>query len=77
LSALVQKTSVAKGLKEPIEEDLRLALFIAGDVLPAPRGEFGEFFPARHGEVLHECHSGGNSEWISMSISARAARRNP
>ena len=27
---------------------LRLARFIAGDVLPTPRDEFSEFFPARH-----------------------------
>jgi hypothetical protein len=26
---------------------LSLALFVAGDVLGAPGGEFGEFFPAR------------------------------
>jgi hypothetical protein len=35
-------------LKETVEEDLRLTLFVARDVLSAPRGEFSEFFPARH-----------------------------
>jgi hypothetical protein len=31
-----------------VEEDLRLILFVAGDVFLTPRGEFREFFPARH-----------------------------
>jgi len=31
-------------------------------VFGAPRGEFGEFFPARHGGVLHEDRWGGNSD---------------
>jgi hypothetical protein len=41
---------------------LRLTLFITGDVLVTPRGEFGEFFPARHGEVLPEARRVSNAE---------------
>ena len=35
----VETTGLAEGLGEPVKEDFRLALFIAGDVLGAPRGE--------------------------------------
>jgi hypothetical protein len=35
-------------LEEPVEEDLRLTLFVARDVFLTPRGKFREFFPARH-----------------------------
>ena len=55
---------LTESLEEPVEEDLRLPLFIAGDVLPAPCGEFGELFPARHDEVLHEPPPRGNSELV-------------
>jgi len=54
LPAYVERAGLAKGLKEPVEEDLRLTLLVAGDVFGASRGEFGEFFPARHGGVLPE-----------------------
>ena len=54
---------MAKGLKEPIEEDLGFTLFVAGDVLLTPCGELGEFFPARHGGVLHEDAWRGNLEF--------------
>lgn len=47
-----ESARVPEGLKEVVEKDLRFALFVAGDVLRAPRGEFGNFFPARHGEVV-------------------------
>ena len=39
-----------------------LTIFVAGGVLPAPRGEFGKIVPARHGRVLPEREAGGNSE---------------
>jgi hypothetical protein len=45
---------LAEGLKEAVEEDLRLSFFIPGDVRVAPGGEISEFFPARHGRVLRE-----------------------
>jgi hypothetical protein len=35
-------------LKEVSEEDLCLALFVAGDALPAPFGEVSEFPRVRH-----------------------------
>src|SRR5476651_1428564 len=41
--------SLAEGLKKPVEKDLRLPLFITGDVLLAPLGEFGKFCPIGHG----------------------------
>src|SRR5208283_2983650 len=53
-AADVQTAGLAKGLKETIQKDLGLAFFVAGDVFPAPRGKFSEFFPARHEEVLAE-----------------------
>lgn len=58
-AADVQTTGLAKGLKEAIQKDLGLAFFVAGDVFPAPRGKFSEFFPARHGEVLQENQARG------------------
>jgi len=52
-------------LKEVVEAELRLCArpegLVAGDLIPAPRGEFGEFIPARHGGFLHEPSTGGNS----------------
>jgi hypothetical protein len=45
---------LAEGLAAPVEEDLRLALFIAGDVVSAPLDEFKESFPAQHGGFLKE-----------------------
>jgi hypothetical protein len=39
-------------LKEAVEEDLRLTLFVTRDVLSTPRGKFREFIPARHGATL-------------------------
>jgi hypothetical protein len=59
---LVKATRLAEGLKETVAEGLGLALFITRDVFPAPRGEFGEFFPARHGGVLHDGKGAGNLE---------------
>lgn len=43
-------------MKETVEENLRLALFVAGDVFLTPCDEFQQIFPARHGEFLHEAH---------------------
>ena len=45
---------LATGPAQPVEKNLRLTFFIAGDVALAPPGEFGEFIPARHGGVLPE-----------------------
>jgi hypothetical protein len=63
LTSVVEYDAMAKGLKEPVEEDLRLPVFVAGDVVLTPRGEFGEFFPARHGEVLSENRRVSNAEF--------------
>jgi len=52
-------------LKEPVEKDLGFTLFIAGEVMRTPGGEFGEFIPARHGGVLHEGGGRGNLEFIA------------
>jgi len=53
-AAHVKTAGLTEGLEEAIQEDLRLTFFVAGDVFLTPRGEFGEFFPARHGRVLPE-----------------------
>jgi hypothetical protein len=53
-AADIQTAGLAKGLEETIQKDLGLAFFVTGDVFLAPRREFSEFFPARHGEVLPE-----------------------
>jgi len=48
-------------LKEPLEEDLRLAVFFAGMVFRAPRlGEFGELVPDRQGGVSQAGEWRGN-----------------
>lgn len=54
LPADVERAGLAEGLEEAIKDDLHLALFITGDVLLTPRGEFGEFVPARHGGFPHK-----------------------
>jgi hypothetical protein len=54
-----------------------LSPFHDSDVLRAPRGEFGEFFPARHGGVLTEAEVGGNAEGGSGRITASQALRFP
>jgi len=51
---------MAEGRKEVIEKNLRLTLFVAGDVSGAPSDEFLKHFPIRHGRVLHEGGAGGN-----------------
>jgi hypothetical protein len=39
-------------LKEAVEEDWRLTLFVARDVFLTPRGEFSAFYLIRHGATL-------------------------
>jgi hypothetical protein len=53
-AAHIQTPGLTEGLKEAIQEDLRLSLFIAGDVLPAPGSEFSEFVRIRHGAFVME-----------------------
>lgn len=48
-AADIQRAGLTEGLKEPVEEDLRLPLFVAGDVLLRPRDEAGKLFLASHG----------------------------
>jgi hypothetical protein len=62
--AAPQAAGRAEGLEEAVQEDLGLTFFIARDVFPAPRGEFSEFFLARHGGVLHESRGHRNLEFI-------------
>lgn len=50
----VERAGLAEGLEEAVQVKLRYALFIAGEVLFRPRGEFSEFVPARLGGVLRE-----------------------
>ncbi len=47
-AANIEAAGLAEALKEAVEEDLRLAFFVAGDVLLAPGDEFGKFFPVGH-----------------------------
>ena len=54
LAADIQHARLAEGLKEPVEEDLGLTLFVAGDVMPDPGGELRKLFLARHGGFVHE-----------------------
>jgi hypothetical protein len=69
LAVDVERTGLTEGLEEAIKEDLGLALFVAGDVFPKPRGEISEFIPARHGWVLPEKPGGGNLEAVSDGVS--------
>lgn len=48
-AAHIETTGLAESLEEAVEEDLRLAFFVARDVRLTPRVEFRKFFPARHG----------------------------
>ena len=48
--------------KKAVQEDLRLTFLVAGDVLPTPRGEFGEFFPAGHGCLVPQKPAVSNAE---------------
>ena len=50
---------LAEGLEEAVEEDLGLALFVAGDVLLRPADKLSELFLTRHGRVLQERRGGG------------------
>jgi hypothetical protein len=49
-----QRAGLDKGLKKTVEKDLCLIFFVARDVPLTPCDEFSEFFPARHGDFLHE-----------------------
>ena len=72
----IERAGLAKDLNKPVEEDLRLTLFVARDVFATPRGEFSEFFPARHGCVLLERPGGGNLESLNRPDRlARVVRR--
>jgi hypothetical protein len=61
-AAHVKAAGLTKSLEKAIKEDLRLALFVAGDIFLTPGGKFREFFPARHGRVLPECRRFGKVE---------------
>jgi hypothetical protein len=49
LAADDQAAGLTEGLKEAVQKDLRLSLFVAGDVVLTPRSKCGEFVPIRHG----------------------------
>jgi len=84
----VERAGLTEGLKKTVEEDLRVTLFVAGDMLLTPRGEFGEFFPVRHGWVLQEACRVSNPKlrepaqageddgpWAALMATAAGARR--
>jgi hypothetical protein len=54
LTSFVETAGLTEGLKEAVEEDLRVALFVAGYVLLAPSGKFSEFVGIRHGPFVAE-----------------------
>jgi len=59
----IKTTGLGEGLKDVVQEDLRLALFVADDVFLIPPHEPGEFFPARQGRVLHKPRRHASSEF--------------
>jgi hypothetical protein len=58
----LESAGEAERLKEMIEEDLGLSLFVAREVFPAPRGEFGKLVPAGHGGFVAELRPASNAE---------------
>jgi hypothetical protein len=54
LAADIGHARLAESLKEPVEEDLGLSFFVAGDVVLDPGGELSKQFLARHGGFVHE-----------------------
>ena len=54
VAADIQFARLSEGLKQAVEEDLGLALFVAGDVVLNPGGELRKLFLARHGRTLQE-----------------------
>ena len=53
-AADVKRAVETEGLKQPVEKDLHLAFFVAGDVFLIPAYKRGKLFGVRHGEVLRE-----------------------
>ena len=49
LAANFEETGMAKGLEQAVEEDLRLALLVPGDVVLRPADKLSESFLTRHG----------------------------
>jgi hypothetical protein len=52
LTSFVETAGLAERLKEAVEEDLRLSLFVARDVFLTPGGELGKFVGIRHGPFV-------------------------
>jgi MYXO-CTERM domain-containing protein len=84
----IERAGLTEGLKKTVEEDLRLSFFVASNVLLTPHGEFGEFFPVRHGGVLQEACRVSNPKlrepaqtgeddgpWAALMATAAGARR--
>ncbi len=65
----VRDAGVAEGLEEPVEEDLGLALFVAGDVLAHPVAERCQLRGAGIG------HCGHDSRGVDSVGSAGDGRR--
>jgi len=77
-AADVETAWLTKGLKETVEEDLRLTLFVTVDGLLAPGGEFSEFVRTWHASFVAECGRGVSKDcapaWL---ISPGWLRREP
>lgn len=50
---------MAERLEEAVQEDLRLAILIPGDVVLRPGDKLSQCFLTRHGMVLQERRGGG------------------
>ena len=54
----VERARLPKRLKEPVQKDLRLSPFIAGDALADPRNEGMKFLSVSHAHVVTKHTSG-------------------
>lgn len=64
-TADVKTAGLTKRLEEAVEEDLRLAFFVARDVLRAPGGELAQSVGIRHGRFLAElARRVSNDAWM-------------
>ena len=70
LAADIEDARVAERLEQAVQEDLGLALFIAGDVLLRPADKLSQFFLTRH----EGCSTGREGR---VSVTKRPRQRHP
>ena len=71
LTSFVETSGLAEGLKETVEKDLRLALFVARDVFLAPGGELSEFVGIRHDPFVTQPVCRVSKDSASLRAAAR------